>query len=67
MTLKPMKPIETVEQYRQALASHDWWFAMSDDYTCYSEGQRNRDSLLAAAKTFDPDMVIWAEFKPKGL
>lgn len=60
------KTIETVEQYRQALAAHDWWFAFSDDYTCYSEGQRKRDRLLAAAKTFDPDMAIWAEYKPKG-
>jgi hypothetical protein len=61
-----VKPIETVEEYRQALAAHDWWFAMSDDYTSYSQGQRNRDRLLEAAKTFDPDMAIWAEYKPKG-
>lgn len=65
--MKQEKTIETVEQYRQALAAHDWWFAFSDDYTCYSEGQRNRDRLLEAAKTFDPDMAIWAEFKPQGL
>lgn len=66
--MKPQdKPIETVEQYRQALAAHDWYFAYADDYSVYSEGQRNRDRLLAAAKTFDPDMAIWAEFKPKGL
>ena len=66
--MKPQdKPIETVEQYRQALAAHDWWFAYSDDYTCYSEGQSNRDRLLAAAKTFDPDLTIWGAIKPVGL
>ena len=62
-----VKPIETVEQYRQALAAHDWWFAMSDDYTAYREGQRNRDRLLAAAKTFDPDLTIWTAIKPVGV
>lgn len=66
--MKPQdKPIETVEQYRQALAAHDWYFAYSDDYTCYSEGQSNRDRLLAAAKAFDPDLTIWAAIKPVGL
>lgn len=61
------QPIETVEQYLQALARHDWWFGYADDYTQYSQGQRNRDRLLAAAKTLDPDMTIWAEYKPKEL
>lgn len=61
-----MKTIETEEQYKQALASHDWFFAYSDDYSEYMRGQRNRDRLLAAAKTFDPDMTIWAAYKPKG-
>lgn len=61
------KPIETVEEYRKALAAHDWWFAMSDDYSEYSRGQRSRDRLQAAAKVFDPDLTIWAEFAPRGL
>lgn len=61
------KPIETIEEYRKALAAHDWWFAMSDDYSEYSRGQRSRDMLQAAAKVFDPDLTIWAEFAPTGL
>lgn len=66
--MKPQdKPIETVEEYRQALAAHDWFFAYADDYTVYSQGQRNRDRLMAAAKAFDPDLTIWTAIKPKGL
>lgn len=66
--MKPQdKPIETVEEYRQALAAHDWFFAYADDYAVYSQGQRNRDKLMAAAKAFDPDLTIWTAIKPKGL
>jgi hypothetical protein len=34
-----VKPIETVEEYRQALVAHDWYFAYSDDYTEYSQAR----------------------------
>ena len=61
------KLIETLEEYRQALAAHDWYFAYSDDYSEYKQGQRNRDRLLAAAKTFDPDLTIWTAIQPKGM
>lgn len=58
------KPIETEEQYRQALAAHDWWYARSDDYTVYKEGQRNMGRLYQAARKFDPDLTIWTAYKP---
>jgi hypothetical protein len=61
----PVKTIETLEQYRKALSEHDWWYEYSDNYTEYSDGKENKNRLLAAAKKFDPELTIWAEYKPK--
>lgn len=61
------KPIETEDEYRQALASHDWWSAKSDDYSVYQEGQINLGRLYQASLKFDPDLTIRTAIKPRGM
>ena len=53
----------TLEEYKQALANHDWYSAYSDNYTEYNDGVEKRRQLLDAAQTLDPELVIYHQFR----
>lgn len=54
----------TLEQYKAALAAHDWWYAFSDDYGAYKRGQEEREALRAAMRRLDPQGTLWNERAP---
>lgn len=47
--------------YRNALASHDWRYQHSDDYSAYLRGEAQREKLHAMAARLDPQYEIWNE------
>ena len=46
------------EEYMQALASHDWYYQMADDYGAYNRGAASWARICELAKTHDPDHRI---------
>ena len=36
-----------LDQLREALASHDWYYNYSDDYSVYSRGQRKWSNICS--------------------
>lgn len=55
-------PAPTVEQYRAALAAHDWFYEWSDDYHVWKRGQAQRAALLNMRRVVDADLSIWKAF-----
>lgn len=54
----------TLEQYKQALLDHDWYFQYADDYKTYKAGQNALDALRAAQRKLDPQAYLWNEQAP---
>ena len=54
----------TLEQYRQALASHDWTFEYSDEHARWKQGSEQRYALVKAQLEHDRDGQIWNEYAP---
>jgi hypothetical protein len=54
----------TLEQYRAALARHDWWHAYSDDHQVWKRGCAELDALRVMREALDPDFQIWNEHAP---
>lgn len=52
----------TLDDYRKALAAHDWLYDYSDDYSVWCRGRDSLARLQAMARTLDPDHVIWREY-----
>ena len=58
------RTLPTMEQYRAALAAHDWFFEFSDDHSVWANGRNQEARLRLMAKTLDPDLSIWREYAP---
>lgn len=52
------------QQYRTALAGHDWYYDYSDDYSVWAAGQRQREALREMRKNIDTTGAIWNEYAP---
>ena len=50
--------------YRELLATHDWYYAFSDDHSVYRRGKGVDDKILGLAKQIDPDYKIFNEYAP---
>lgn len=55
---------ELLQTYRQMLAGHDWYYAMSDDPTAYRQGALVRTQLSHLRQALDQDYKIWNEYAP---
>jgi hypothetical protein len=69
-TRPPMQPANpmpgpTLDDYRKALAGHDWTHEYADDYTAWCRGRDSLARLRTMARTLDPDRTIWREYMPK--
>ena len=53
---------EQIDIYRTKLASHDWYYAYSDDGSVYRRGQAQYQELVKMQKVLDADKVIWNEY-----
>lgn len=58
-------PQPTLEAYRHALATHDWHWAYSDNYTEWANGRDAQSQLVAMRRVLDPEGVVWAEYAPR--
>jgi len=54
----------TLEKYKKALQTHDWYYAWADGYTEYSKGKDQRDALHTMAQRHDPEFTLWNEVAP---
>jgi hypothetical protein len=57
----------TLEQYKAALAAHDWYYEYSDDHRVWCEGRDHKAKISEARKQLDPDYAIWNEYAPEGM
>ena len=55
----------TIEQYRQALQSHDWFYDCTEDPRVYRRGAEKRQELYAMQYQLDRNFKIWNEFAPQ--
>lgn len=39
-----------VEQLKQMLVEHDWWYAMSDNHNVWRNGRNNWDKIVSLAE-----------------
>jgi hypothetical protein len=56
---KPLDNTMNLDQYKQALAFHDWTFEWSDDHNVWKRGTAQRQVLRAAQLELDPKCEIW--------
>ena len=56
--------MSTEQQYRQALAGHDWYYDYSDDHSVWAAGKSQREALREMRKNIDPTGAIWNEYAP---
>ena len=52
-----------IAEYRTRLARHDWHYEMSDDYSSYKAGQRDRREIDGMRLELDADFAIWNEVR----
>ena len=54
----------TEQKYRESLATHDWQYDYSDDYSVWARGKSQRAAILDMRKNIDPEGKIWNEYAP---
>ena len=54
----------TEQKYRDALATHDWYYDYSDSYSTWAAGKSQRDAILSMAANIDPNYKIYNEYAP---
>ena len=50
-----------MNEYRAALANHDWTFDYSDDHNVWKRGVAERKALRSAQLALDADHKVWNE------
>ena len=60
----PQPPSPTLESYRQKLATHDWYYSFSEDYSVYCRGRQERNELVRLRHEHDPDWTLWNAAAP---
>jgi hypothetical protein len=58
--------VPTLDEYTDALASMDWWWDRSDDYSVYRAGSDAWHRLVAMKRLVDADGEIWRQWAPEG-
>lgn len=56
----------SMETYRSLLASHDKYYAYSDDGGVYRKGQAEYKVISAIQQLIDVDKVVWNEYFKEG-
>lgn len=57
----------TLEEYKDALKHHDWYYEMSDDPAIYKAGKYNHDILVKLSKKSKEFEDVFLEVKNKKL
>ncbi len=62
----PPKPkfTGTMEEYKDMLASHDWFYGMSDDFRAWKAGNAVDSRMRRYQFALDPDFKIWNQYAP---
>jgi hypothetical protein len=55
----------TVEEYREALQRHDWFYDCSEDPSVFRRGNEERQELYNMRYKLDKDYKIWNELAPR--
>lgn len=51
-----------LEQYQHLLATHDWFYDYSDDYSVWKRGQEHAAKIAALGRQVDPTGQIRADY-----
>jgi hypothetical protein len=62
----PPKPkfTGTIEEYKRMLASHDWFYGMSDDFRVWKAGSAVDSRMRMFQLALDPDFEVWNQYAP---
>jgi len=53
-----------MEDYKEKLLSHDWFYDYSDDHRVWTAGKNSFAQLKEMQKIYDPHYFIWNEYCP---
>lgn len=59
-----LEPIETEEDYIQALRRHDWFYVYSDDHRYWDDGRKSFELIDAAQPHYDKNWILWNHYAP---
>ena len=57
-------PTQTVDEYKELLKKHDWYYDYSDDFSVYEKGLKEYKTLIESRRTYDPEFEIWNTLCP---
>ncbi len=60
----PPAEIPAIDQYRKALARHDWHYEFSDHGPAWDAGRKERQRLRNLQRELDPSGAIWNSLAP---
>lgn len=52
-----------LEDYKERLKSHDWWYEMSEDPVVYQRGRANYLELVRLSKESESHLELFEEIK----
>jgi hypothetical protein len=55
----------SIEEYKNRLKHHDWYYDYSDDGSVWRRGSAERSALNDFQEKFDPLAVIWNSLAPE--
>ncbi len=55
----------TIALYEKCLASHDWFYDFSCDYSVYRKGRAEKEQLQRMQKLYDADFTLWNYYAPQ--
>lgn len=59
-----LTPEEILENYKKALARHDWFYHYSDDHRVWKAGEQSWSNICHRQKVLDKDYLIWNQYCP---
>lgn len=52
------------QKYRELLATHDWYYNFSDDYSVWAKGKSHASKIWDFQQDIDPKFAIWNQYAP---
>lgn len=54
----------SLDEYKNALSRHDWFYAYSDDHSVWQRGSQQAKELREAQLRLDPTYSLWNDVAP---
>ena len=60
-----MNALNAINNYIEALETHDWSYKYSDDHRAWESGSKSRKTLLELQEQIDPNFQVWNSIAPE--